>query len=201
MEQEIHNTIKEIKKSLRLSMNGVVSTLQRRQGLEYKINFGVELPRIKEIASIYEKEYTLAQELWTQDIRECRILAILLMPAEEFNAEDAQQWISQTRNTEIADLLSMHLLCNIPEALKHALNWTQSDNETQAYCGFMTLAHLYRKGEKPDAEQEEQYLLHTKRIADNCDISNTLRRSALTSLAKYEALNERHDTATTKNHM
>ena len=43
---DIHSTILDIKKSLRLSMNGVVSTLQRRQGLDYKINFGVEIPRI-----------------------------------------------------------------------------------------------------------------------------------------------------------
>ena len=50
MSEELQQTIKEIKKQLRLSMNGVVSTLQRRQGLDYKINFGVEIPRLKEIA-------------------------------------------------------------------------------------------------------------------------------------------------------
>ena len=38
--------IKEIKKQFRLFMNGVVSQSMREKGLEYKINFGIELPRL-----------------------------------------------------------------------------------------------------------------------------------------------------------
>ena len=50
MAETVQDEVREIKKSLRLAMNGVVSTLQRRQGLNYKINFGVEIPRLKGIA-------------------------------------------------------------------------------------------------------------------------------------------------------
>ena len=39
--------IKEIKKQFRLFMNGVVSQSMREKGLEYKVNFGIELPRLK----------------------------------------------------------------------------------------------------------------------------------------------------------
>ena len=55
MEECINDKVREIKKSLRLAMNGVVSTLQRRQGLDYRINFGVEIPRLKGIAAKYFK--------------------------------------------------------------------------------------------------------------------------------------------------
>ena len=78
MSEELQQTIKEIKKQLRLSMNGVVSTLQRRQGLDYKINFGVEIPRLKEIALRYSKDVELAEELWKENIRESKLLAIFL---------------------------------------------------------------------------------------------------------------------------
>ena len=44
-------TIKEIKAQFRLFMNGVVSQSMREKGLDYKLNFGIELPRIKEIAA------------------------------------------------------------------------------------------------------------------------------------------------------
>jgi len=47
--------IKEIKTQLRLSMNGVASQSMREKGLAYKINFGVELPRLKEIAKQYDQ--------------------------------------------------------------------------------------------------------------------------------------------------
>jgi hypothetical protein len=57
----INEKIKEIKKELRLAMNGVVSSIQRNQGVNYKINFGVEIPRIKGIAGKFEKDEELAK--------------------------------------------------------------------------------------------------------------------------------------------
>lgn len=52
---DLHEQLKEIKTQLRLSMNGAVSQSMREKGLVYKLNFGVELPRIKAIAGEYEK--------------------------------------------------------------------------------------------------------------------------------------------------
>ena len=75
---ELKEQLKEIKTQLRLSMNGAVSQSMREKGLVYKLNFGVELPRIKSIASAYGKDHALAQALWKEDIRECKILAGLL---------------------------------------------------------------------------------------------------------------------------
>lgn len=43
------------KGQFRLFMNGVVSQSMREKGLDYKLNFGIELPRLKEIAARYEK--------------------------------------------------------------------------------------------------------------------------------------------------
>lgn len=44
---DVKEQLKDIKTQLRLSMNGVVSQSMREKGLDYKLNFGVELPRIK----------------------------------------------------------------------------------------------------------------------------------------------------------
>ena len=53
--EQLHQRLKDIKTQLRLSMNGAVSQSMREKGLVYKLNFGVELPRIKGIAAGYEK--------------------------------------------------------------------------------------------------------------------------------------------------
>src|SRR3712207_8951673 len=79
---DIKEQLKEIKTQLRLSMNGAVSQSMREKGLTYKLNFGVELPRIKAIAAGYEKSHDLAQALWKEDIRECKILAGMLQPID-----------------------------------------------------------------------------------------------------------------------
>ena len=47
---DIKEQLTAIKTQLRLSMNGAVSQSMREKGLVYKLNFGVELPRIKMIA-------------------------------------------------------------------------------------------------------------------------------------------------------
>ena len=65
-----NSQLKEIKTQLRMAMNGTASASMREKGLAYKLNFGVELPRLKQIAAQYEKNHELAQALWKENIRE-----------------------------------------------------------------------------------------------------------------------------------
>ena len=65
----MNDIIKKIRTDLRLAMNGVVSSSMRDKGADYKLNFGVDLPRIKGIAKKYEPNVDLAKELWKLDVR------------------------------------------------------------------------------------------------------------------------------------
>jgi len=190
MNQTVRDRILEIKKSLRLSMNGIVSSLQRRQGLDYKINFGVEIPRLKEIAAQYPKERTLALALWQENIRECKMLAIMLMPSETFTAEDAHLWIAETPFTEVADQLSMLLLCHLPDASQLAMKWIESEEGLFSYCGFLTLSHLFRQGIRPDADYEARYLSVAARVLSPENGNKVLQTCAYASLQKYSTLDE-----------
>ena len=76
---DIKEQLKDIKTQLRLSMNGAVSKSMREKGLLYKLNFGVELPLIKMIAEGYEKNHDLAQALWKENIRECKIMDVPIL--------------------------------------------------------------------------------------------------------------------------
>ena len=148
--------IKNIKTQLRLAMNGAVSQSMREKGLVYKLNFGVELPRIKDIASGYEKSHTLAQALWKEYIRECKILAGLLQPVESFQPEIADIWVEDIRNIEIAELTCMNLFQHLPYAPAKSFAWIASEKEYFQVCGFLTIARLLmKKGDmEPRAENE-----------------------------------------------
>ena len=74
--------INEIKKELRASMNGILSARMREAGMPFKLIFGVELPRLQSIAQEFSADVELANQLWQQNIRETRLLAIMLMPAK-----------------------------------------------------------------------------------------------------------------------
>jgi hypothetical protein len=183
MEQKTLDEVRDIKKSLRLAMNGVVSTLQRRQGLDYKINFGVEIPRLKGIADAHSKNKELAATLWQDNIRECKMLAIFLMPEDGYH-EVADKWIAETKFTEIADQLAMHLLCKLPDAWNKALHWTANDKGMYCYCGFLTISHLIRCGIMPDKKQE-QIFFKSVISKDGQDGQGIATRCALNALINY----------------
>ena len=129
---ELTEQLKEIKTQLRLSMNGAVSQSMREKGLVYKLNFGVELPRIKSIAAAYEKDHALAQALWKEDIRECKILAGLLQPVDSFLPEIADIWVENIRNIEIAELTCMNLFQHLPYAPAKSFHWAERSSSTRS---------------------------------------------------------------------
>ncbi len=186
MDTGIHEKIKEIKKNLRLSMNGIVSAHQRRQGLNYKINFGVEIPRLKELASTHKKEKSLAQNLWQENIRECKLLAIFLYPVEEFDTATAEEWISECTFTEIADHLSRTLLATLPDAAKASLQWIARGDTMFEYCGYSTLSNIFTKKTQLDSNEEKAYYAALKKTLGNPGTSNKPTQNAANiSLIKF----------------
>ena len=61
-------------------MNGAVSQTMRElggdQGMKYKMNYGVSLPTIKDIALEYYPNHALAEDLWRQEVREMQLAAV-----------------------------------------------------------------------------------------------------------------------------
>lgn len=155
---DLHEQLKDIKTQLRLSMNGAVSQSMREKGLVYHLNFGVELPRIKAIASGYAKDHALAQALWKEDIRECKILATLLQPVETFLPEIADIWVESIRNIEMAELASMNLFCRLPYAPQKSLQWMADEREYVQVCGFLTAARLLMQKGDVDGRTENELL-------------------------------------------
>ena len=142
----IQESIQEIKQKLRLNMNGVASGSMREAGIGYKLNFGVGIPSLKEIAKEEGKDQELAAALWKEDIRECRILAALIYPEEQFLPDLADLWIEQIKFPDLAEVCSMYLFSRMKGAAEAAFRWIASENAMARYCGFLTLAHLLRGG-------------------------------------------------------
>lgn len=187
---DLHEQLKDIKAQLRLFMNGVVSQNMRENGLAYKLNFGVELPRIKGIAARYEKNHDLAQALWKEDIRECKILAGLLQPVETFYPEIADIWVESIRNIEMAELTSMNLFSRLPYAPAKSFQWIADEREYVQACGYLTIARLLmQKGDM--AERVENEFLDQ---AVSAFLSGTyhVRNTVLAALRRYMQHSQAH---------
>lgn len=179
----LHQQLKDIKTQLRLSMNGVVSQSMREKGLVYKLNFGVELPRIKSIAAEYEKDHALAQALWKEEIRECKILAGLLQPVDSFLPEIADIWVEDIRNIEIAENTCMNLFQHLPYAPAKSFQWIADEREYIQVCGFLTIARLLMKKGDMSERVENEFLDQ----AINAFLSGSyhVRNAAMTAIRRF----------------
>jgi len=187
---DITEQLKAIKTQFRLSMNGPVSQSMREKGFSYKLNFGVELPRIKSIATNYEKDYHLSIALWKEDIRECKIMAALVMPIDSFLPEVANIWVEQIDNIEIAELTVMNLFQDLPYAPALSFKWIADEREFVQTCGFLTIARLLMKRGDMDERPADEFL--DQAINSAVSESYNVRKAALLAIKKYMQYSEEH---------
>lgn len=143
-----------IKKELRANMNGVASATMRQTD-DYRVNFGVELPRLTQIAAEFQPNHELADLLWKESVRECRILATILQPVETFDPEIADIWVDSIHTAEIAQIASINLFQKMPTASVKAFEWIASESEIRQICGYSTIWHLMRTKQLSERSREE----------------------------------------------
>lgn len=138
----MNEIIKNIRTDLRLAMNGVVSSSMRDKGVDYKMNFGVDAPRIKGIAEKYKPNVALANELWKLDVRELKILSTMLYPIDEFTEADADRWANEIPNQEIREYLCRNLLQKLPYADSLVKKWTADYEQSIRLTGYWLYVRL-----------------------------------------------------------
>ena len=140
LNQPLDDQLREIKRRLRAAMNGVLSGTMRKNGVDYRVNFGVDQPRLAEIATEIPHTYKLAAALWKEDIRELRLLAIMTMPQSDFDEELAMLWMEQLRYAEEAQVLVLHLLQHRPYASSMAF-FGSTDTKTSRLVATGSALH------------------------------------------------------------
>lgn len=143
--KELDDRISEIRRKIRLSMNGVVSDQMKISGIIYKQNYGVSIPRIKEIAKDYAPNHDLAQRLWLLKIRESMILSTLLQPVEKFPVAMALSRVNELDQMEMVEQICMNLLCKLPYAGNLAVQCVSSDRLWTRIAGFMLAVRAYNQ--------------------------------------------------------
>uniref|UniRef100_UPI004027A878 DNA alkylation repair protein n=1 Tax=Segatella hominis TaxID=2518605 RepID=UPI004027A878 len=158
MNEETHQKLMKIKRSFRLLMSGPTSQSMTQKGLGYKINWGVPFIELKKMALEYGKDYELSIELWKEDIRECKILATLIMPAEKMLPEITDIWMEQVKSQEMAEMLAFNLLQHVDYAPAIAYEWIATDKTFYEIAGFQLLARLFANGQEANERGINEFL-------------------------------------------
>jgi hypothetical protein len=162
----VPSKVKEIKQSFRQMMDGSIAQSMRDKGLNYHLNWGATLPRLKEMAEEIANsqeltangQYDLAIALWKENVRECKILATMLMPADQILPEVVDIWMEQIPSQEIAEQAAFNLWQYLPFAPEKAYQWMASDKEYDQLCGFHVLTRLFMNHQEPNERGINEYL-------------------------------------------
>lgn len=142
--------LKEIKQSFRLLMNGEAARSMRDKGVSYRLNWGVSLAELRRLADGYGHDSSLAAALWKEDIRECKIMATMIMPADAMSAELAELWMEQTPTQELAEIAAMNVYQWLPDAATLAFRWIARNDDLWQIAGYCILSRLLKRGLTPD---------------------------------------------------
>ena len=186
MDQEINNQVKAIKQSFRQMMDGAVSQSMREKGLDYHLNWGATLPRLREKADEIGKNYALAIALWKENVRECKILATMVMPADVVLPEVIDIWMEQMPTQEIAEQAAFNLFQYLPYAPEKAYTWMASDKELYQLCGFHILSRLFMNKQEPNERGINEFIDQAVAALQGGAIS--VRKAAMACMMRFSEL-------------
>lgn len=195
---EIQDVVKEIKQSFRQMMDGSIAQSMRDKGVGYHLNWGATIPRLREkadeLSTLYTQHstlYDLAIALWKENVRECKILATMLMPPDEILPEVVDIWMEQTETLEVAEQASMNLYCRLPYAPQKAYQWIASDKPLYQLCGFHVLSRLFMNGQEPNERGINEFLdqaLVALQQSGDSPLILAVRKAAMNSISHFADL-------------
>jgi hypothetical protein len=186
MNEDIREKVQEIKRSFRLMMDGATAASMRNKGLNYKLNWGATLGRLREMADEIGPNYSLAIELWKENVRECKILATMLMPPKEMLPEVVDIWMEQTTTVEIAEQAAFNLYQHLDYASDKAFQWLSSPNELAQICGYHVLSRLFMKKYEPNERDINEFIDQALAALQSDNV--VLQKAAMQSMTHFANL-------------
>ena len=187
---KIEDQIKEIKQSFRQMMDGSISQSMRDKGVNYHLNWGATLPRLRAKADEIGKNYDLAIALWKENVRECKILATMIMPAEQILPEVVDIWMEQTDSIEIAEQAAYNLYQHLPYAAEKAYLWLASPEDLPQICGYHILSRLFMNKQEPNERGINEFIDQALVALQSNNVS--LRKAAMQSVIRFSELSLMH---------
>jgi len=133
-------------------------------------SFGIGLTRLRKMARQMGRNRDLAHALWTTDVYEARVLALLIDDPAQITREQAEQQVEQLAGGMLAHVFAScdATLAKTPFVVELADQWVRSDDPVRRDCGYGLLYEASKFSGKK-APSEEFFLAHVRRIADTIE--------------------------------
>ena len=184
--QDIGQMVKEIKQSFRQMMDGAVAKSMRDKGVDYRLNWGATLPRLRAKADELGPNYDLAIALFKENVRECKILATMVMPPNEVLPEVIDIWMEQITTQEVAEQAAFNLFQYLPYAPEKAYTWMASEKPLYQLCGFHILSRLFMNKQEPNERGINEFI--DQAIVALQGDSLMVRKAAMSAVQRFAEL-------------
>lgn len=146
-----------------------------RFGINSKNTYGVSIPEIRKLGKKIGKDHKLAQQLWSSEIHEARILACLIDRAEDVTEGQMEKWVKDFDSWDVCDQVCMNLFDKTKFAYSKAEEWSKRKEEFVKRAGFVLMASLAVHDKKAKDENFLNFLPLIKR--ESTDDRNFVRKA------------------------
>ncbi|MCD6366327.1 MAG: DNA alkylation repair protein [Bacteroidales bacterium] len=171
---------KKVLKKVHLAENRVVADMLQNSGLKYRTIFGANIVHLREIAQEFAPDHELALELWEKDIREMKILSLLIDNPQKITEEQMDKQVSEFNNPELIEQACYATYPKVSFALKKALTYCQQNDDYSKAMGFTLAAKVAQLKQFENQDDFLPFLNLIPEIGANAGIY--LRRSIATAL-------------------
>lgn len=177
-------------KAIKLRKSGEVADSMNQKGFNYKLNWGVSILDLRELAKQYEANHLLALKLWNKQWRETMILATLLDNPDEVSEEQMDFWTKSFENTEIAEQASSNLWVKSKFAFVKALEWCRGKKHIVHFTGIHLLGRLAITDKNAIDEMFEPFFEELPTLAKDEKLFTPLYRTLIALGIRSKQLNE-----------
>lgn len=186
-EQQFQHLLKVIKSR----KNGEVSDAMKSKGIEYKLNWGVSIIELREMAKNIQPNHVLALKLWNKQWRETLILATLLDNPDELTEEQMDFWTKSLENAEIAEQASANLWVKSKFAFVKALEWCRGKKHLVRFSGVHLVGRLAITDKRAIDEMFDSFFDEFQTLAKDEKLYTVLYRALIATGTRSKYLNDK----------
>lgn len=138
----INQKVEQIIKQLESRSNPKAVEGMARYGIVSKNILGVCMPTLRHMAKDIGKNHELAMELWTTEIFDARLIAMMVEDHKTISEKHMDVWAKDFDNWAICDGCCIHLFRKTSVTWKKAKEWSRSKDEFVRRAGFVMITSL-----------------------------------------------------------
>ena len=188
--QETEQKFQQILMLVKSRKSGEVADLMKLKGINYKINWGVSVIDLREIAQQFEPDHLLALKLWNKRWRETMILATLIDESKLVTEEQINYWTKTFENTEIAEQASANLWVKTKFAFVKAMEWCRGKKHVIRFTGLHLIGRLALTDKSAIDEMFDPFYEELPTLAKDSALNTAFYRTVIALGTRSKYLNE-----------